>query len=596
MPDNDKILIVDDDPSIRHLILTSLGRVGYLCLEAEDGQSLFQQMSGHRFALILLDINLPDQNGLVLLPQILDQDREVCVVMLTGIVDVKTAMRAIRKGAFDYISKPFALEELQLVVARGLEKRRLELENRRYHQAIEEKTLRLEILHSLSVKIALSLLSTVELEEMLRTVLVGITAGEGLGLNRAFLALFDTGKTTLEGKIAIGPGSPEEAGRIWASLQEQKHNISQALEEYGRVCKLENTRVNQIVQEIVYPHTDTDNILIRAAFERRSFNVKNGLIDDQPIKKDISNLLETDSFAVVPLCSPHEVQGVIIADNFITRKPITAEDITAMELFANQASLAIEKSRLYSELAQKVNSLEAANKEIGENRDLLIRVERLSALGEMAAQIAHEMKNPLASIGGVARFIQRHTQEEKYRSHLETIVKETLRLEQILFQIFNFIQCPTLTLKKININQLLMSCLNTLHSQLTKANITLATDLSPDFPEMDLDEDQIKEAVLNIYRNAIDAMPSGGRLSVTSGVTGQEVFVEIGDTGFGMVPEHLEKARQPFFTTKTYGIGLGLTLAEKVIHLHHGRLELSGRVGLGVVVRFILPFLEGSVN
>jgi signal transduction histidine kinase/FixJ family two-component response regulator len=596
MSPEEKILIVDDDPAIRTLILTALGKAGYTCLEAEDGKALFHQMAIHRLGLILLDIKLPDQDGLTLLPQILTLDPEVCVVMLTGVVDFKIAMGAIRKGAFDYISKPFLLEELQLVVSRGLEKRRLEIENKQYHRTIEEKNLRLEILHDLSVKIAFSLLGTVELEEMLRTILVGITAGEGLGLNRAFLALFDDSKTRLEGKIAIGPDSPEEAGRIWASLQERKFDLSQTIEEYGRVSRQENTRVNQIVREVNCFASDTDNILVRSAQERRSFNVKDGKIDDQSIKKDIIDLLGIDAFAVVPLCSPYEVQGVIIADNFITHKQISGEDITAMELFANQASLAIEKSRLYSELAQKVESLENANKEIETNRDLLIRVERLSALGEMAAQIAHEMKNPLASIGGVARFIQKHTQEEKFKTHLETIVKETLRLEQILFQIFNFIQCPPVILKKSNLNYLLYSCLQTLHSQLNKSNIVLVTDFFPDLPEMDLDEDQIKEAVFNICRNAIDAMPSGGQLNVSTRVIQKEVRVEICDTGVGMVPEHLEKARQPFFTTKTYGIGLGLTLAEKIIHSHHGRLDLVSKLGSGVCVTISLPFPGESIG
>ncbi len=596
MSPDEKILIVDDDPDIRRLIQKSLSKAGYTCLEAEDGRGLFHQMADHRLALILLDIKLPDQDGLTLLPKILEQDQEVCVVMLTGVVDVKTAILAIRKGAFDYIPKPFPLEELQLVVRRALEKRRLEIENKLYHQAIERKNLRLEILHGLSVKIAFSLLETVELEEILRTILVGITAGEGLGLNRAFLALFNDTQTRLEGKIAIGPGSPEEAGRIWASLQERKTSLSQAIAEYGRVCRIENTRVNQIAQAISLPSTDYDNILIRAAQEKRSFNVVDGQIDKQPVKKDIIHLLGSESFAVVPLCSPDRVQGVMVADNYITRQPITVEDITAMELFANQASLAIEKSRLYSELAQKVSNLEAVNKELEENRDLLIRVERLSALGEMAAQIAHEMKNPLASIGGVARFIQRHTQEEKYKKHLETIVKETLRLEQILFQIFDFIQCPTITPKKIHLNHLLHSCLQTLHSQMEKSNITLVTDFSPDLSEMDLDEDRIKEAVLNICRNAIDAMPSGGRLRVCTGVDRKEVRVEISDTGVGMVPEHLEKARQPFFTTKTYGIGLGLTLAEKIVNMHQGKINLSGKLGSGVCVTISLPLSPGSID
>lgn len=593
----EKILIVDDDQKVREVIQISLGRAGYYCLGAGDGQGLFQQMADHHPALILLDIKLPDQDGLALLPRILELDPEVSVVMLTGVVDANTAMMAIRKGAFDYVPKPFTLEELRLVVSRALEKRRLEVENRRYHKAIEEKNLRLEILHSLSVKIAFSLLGTIELEEILRTILVGITAGEGLGFNRAFLCLFNEDHTRLEGKMAIGPDSPEEAGRIWTSLQGRQHTLSQALEEYGRVWREENTRVNHIVQEIAFLNTDHENILIRAAAEKRSYNIKDGRIENQLIKRDIIGLLGTDAFVAVPLCSPYGVQGILIADNFITRKEIIEEDITAMELFANQASLAIEKSRLYGQLAQKVAGLEEANVELQKNRDLMIQMERLSALGEMANHIAHEMKNPLASIGGLARLIQRHTQEEKYKAHLDTIVKETMRLEQILFQIFNFIKSPNLSLKELNLHSLLLACLKALQPQLSKSNIQLLTDFQPeDPPRLNLDEDQIKEAFINLCRNAIDAMPSGGLLKVTTEVNGENLTLKINDTGVGMVLEHLKKARQPFFTTKTYGIGLGLTLAEKIINAHHGQLDLSGALGSGVCVTIYLPLPGGSIQ
>jgi DNA-binding NtrC family response regulator len=183
---NEKILMVDDDPGVRDIIKKTLDRVGYSCMEAENGKGLFLQMTDHRPDLILLDIKLPDQDGLTLLPQIFKQDQEVCVVILTGVVDIKTAILAIRRGAFDYLPKPFHFDELKLVVSRALEKRRLKIQNKDYQQNIEGKKLRLEILHDLSIKIAFSLLGTVELEEILRTILVGITAGEGLGFNRPF--------------------------------------------------------------------------------------------------------------------------------------------------------------------------------------------------------------------------------------------------------------------------------------------------------------------------------------------------------------------------------------------------------------------------
>jgi signal transduction histidine kinase len=357
---------------------------------------------------------------------------------------------------------------------------------------------------------------------------------------------------------------------------------------------LENIKVNQLVREIRIPCSAKDNILIRASEERRSINVRSGRFEGAPVREDIPALLETGDFAVVPLCSPDRIQGVLIADNFITGKEITKEDVATMELFGNQAALAIEKSLLYLELASRLQSLEAAHAELQAGRDLLIRVERLSALGEMAAQIAHEIRNPLASIGGLARFVHRRSREDKLKNHLEVIIRETGRLEQILSRLFDFIRTPPAVLKKVDPHEMIGSCLAALQPQLNRQQVELIRQFDAEVPAIQADEGQMKEVLLNLLRNAVEAMPSGGRLLVTTRRDSETVLIDIEDSGPGLSPEDLELARRPFFTSKTQGLGLGLTLAEKILESHQGRLDLSGMHGAGVRASISLPVSQLS--
>ncbi|MBI5586270.1 MAG: two-component system sensor histidine kinase/response regulator, partial [Deltaproteobacteria bacterium] len=369
----------------------------------------------------------------------------------------------------------------------------------------------------------------------------------------------------------------------------KKFSLTEAIAKYGRTCQLENIKVNQLVREIRIPVTRQDNILIRASAERRSFNVRDGQFEGQPVREDIPDLLGNGDFVVVPLCSPDRIQGVLIADNFITRAEITGEDVTTIELFANQAALAIEKSKLYSELASRLENLEAAHAELQAGRDLLIRVERLSALGEMAAQIAHEVRNPLASIGGLARFVHRRSGEENLKSHLEVIIRETGRLEQILTRLLDFIRIPPLVLKKVDPHEMIGSCLSVLHSQLMRQQVELVRNFASDVPTIQADEGQMKEVLLNLLRNAVEAMPTGGRLRVATRREAENILIDIEDSGPGLMAEDLELARRPFFSTKTQGLGLGLNLAEKIIATHQGRLDLTGAFGTGVRATISLP-------
>lgn len=618
----EKIYIVDDDPAIREPLRLFLEEQGLAVGEAAGGEEFLALLARDDTALALLDIGLPDRDGRSVLAEIVSRKPDVAVVMLTGVADLKIAMECIREGADDYLSKPVQFAEILFVVKRALEKRRLILENRKYHEDLEKAHFRIHVLHQLSVKMNTAYLSTVELDEIMQAVLVGITAEEGLRFNRAFLALFDDDNQYLVGKLAIGPDCREEAGRIWSDIQEKSLSFLEIVHGFRAGCRELDREVNRIIGGLRISVADQENILIKSARERRSVLVsaENGSVprpverrtrsfsaDDEglwpqaverrgeeltplPVPHELIALLREDSFVVVPLFSPSRSFGVIIADNFVTGQPISSNDIGSLELFASQASLAIEHSHLYQDQQRKIAELEELTEELNRSKDLLVAAERFSALGQMAAQLVHSIRNPITSIGGIARILARKPASEEQKKFLDVVGKESARLEQILDDLYSYTdQFNVLELAPVQLCSILQRTQLLLQGDMVRQGV--AWKLSGCGEECWLNGDQrhLRQLFLHLFRNALEAMPEGGELEVAVGRDEQWLRVAVRDNGVGMPEDYLSKVTDPFFTTKTYGTGMGFTLVEKILKTHGGNFTIAKRPGRGLEVLVRLP-------
>jgi CheY-like chemotaxis protein len=255
--------------------------------------------------------------------------------MLTGMADLEVALECMRKGADDYLSKPVQFDEILLTVRKVLERRRLIAENIKYQEDLEKAHFRIQLLHQLSLKMNSVYLSTVELDEILHAILVGITADEGLRFNRAFLAIFDEAGGLLQGKLAIGSECREEAGRIWEELREKKLDFLEIVQNIKKSCLNGDSKVTRLIKGLQVPVSESQHILIRSALERRTILVENGQAD-VPVSRELIEMLKEDTFVVVPLFSPSKSLGVIIADHFVTREPINMDYVHSLEMFANQ--------------------------------------------------------------------------------------------------------------------------------------------------------------------------------------------------------------------------------------------------------------------
>ncbi len=218
----------------------------------------------------------------------------------------------------------------------------------------------------------------------------------------------------------------------------------------------------------------------------------------------------------------------------------------------------------------------------------LRRTERLSAIGRIAAHMAHEIKNPLASISVGIEFIYSSLKDDDpKKKHLGVILKEIQRLDRLIKNLLSFARRPPLKRKKLNLKELIEEIVIFHNQEFKEKKIELKLDL----PDKDVyafaDEDQIKEVFENLIRNAIEAMPDGGELKIKVGEkSGGVVSIMIEDTGPGIEPSELQHIFEPFYTTKKGGSGLGLSIVHRVIEDHGGRISVESEKGKGT--RFII--------
>jgi signal transduction histidine kinase/DNA-binding response OmpR family regulator len=587
----EKILIVDDYPDIVFLLRDFLEEQGFSTLTAGSAAELRQMVTEHDIALILLDIGLPDANGTELLSELKKEDPDIAIIMLTAVTDLQTALDCIRRGADDYLTKPIKFSALLGTLHQILEKRQLTINNRLYQKQIEQARFRNQLLHELTLQMNTAYLSMTDLDEILQAILIGITAEQGLQFNRAFLALFDEQEKALVGKLAIGPGRREEGGKIWHDIQAKNLGFSDLIANIREHNFIDDSEVNHIVQALYVKADQNEHILIRAARERKSINVVNGQ-SPWPVPPELIGLLQEESFVIVPLYSPRRSLGVIIADHFVTEKPITKSLIHELESFASQASLAIEHCHLYMAMEKKIRELEAVTRELEQNRDLLIEAERYSAVGHMAAQLAHKIRNPVTSIGGTARLLARKTDDPDWLKFLNMMTSEVVKIETTLEDLFNFVETIQPEKEPVALYDLLAKSLMLYYPAMQKQNITYRLLLPEPEPVLQLDRKLMHQAFVHLIRNSTESMPDGGELTITAKQSSGSIQVIIADTGTGIADANITLATDPFFTTKTFGTGMGLTLVKRIIKDHGGSLSIQRRESGGTKVIVQLPAAE----
>ena len=230
-------------------------------------------------------------------------------------------------------------------------------------------------------------------------------------------------------------------------------------------------------------------------------------------------------------------------------------------------------------------------------QDRIIQSERLAALGQVVAEISHEIKNPLMMIGGFARQLSREASDEKALSKLNIIANEVARLEKLLSELRDLYAPRTLDREEMDINDLLGEIDQLVREDCKKKNIRLEFRTDDAKVIVNGDREKLEQVFLNLMKNAVEAVGEKGLVTLSSSIRGKEVEITISDTGCGIPEQNREKVFSPFFTTKKHGTGLGLSVSKSILESHPGcSVGFESEQGKGTAFKVKMPVLRVETN
>jgi signal transduction histidine kinase len=258
-----------------------------------------------------------------------------------------------------------------------------------------------------------------------------------------------------------------------------------------------------------------------------------------------------------------------------------------------EKAFAIEKARTQA-LQERAFELQEAYEKLRKAQSMLFQSEKMAAVGRLAGGIAHEINNPMGVILGFAQsIVARIKDNDPLYNPLKSIEREAVRCRKLVVDLLTFSRMGRVQAESIDINQTIDETLSLIESQSKLMNIKINKAYGTGLTHVRANKNQIQQVVVNICNNAIDAMPAGGIITITTKQEGRHIMMEIADTGKGMNEEVRKHMFEPFYTTKEVGkgTGLGLSLCFEIIQQHDGIIEFESEEGKGATFRVKIPII-----
>jgi len=321
--------------------------------------------------------------------------------------------------------------------------------------------------------------------------------------------------------------------------------------------------------------------ILRVELERVQKSARKGEI--------IKNMGELQAEVCLPLTYSDRLIGFINLGHKTAEEMYYREDLDLLNTLANQVAIAIENATLYENLKKSQN--------------ILRRSDRLASLGTLIASLAHEIRNPLVSIKTFTQLLPERIDDTEFRDYfLKVASGEIDRLTSLINELLGFAKPSEPNLKGEDVNAIIDRMEVLISAEARKKNITITKNYAPNLPSVLVDAEQIKQVLLNILLNAIQAIEGQGEIWIDTRIIRltrddeSEAFlqIEIRDTGIGIPPENLDHVFDPFFSTRPEGSGLGLAISHQIVHEHGGFIDLESEVGKGTSFRIHFPLKPGG--
>jgi signal transduction histidine kinase/DNA-binding NarL/FixJ family response regulator len=313
--------------------------------------------------------------------------------------------------------------------------------------------------------------------------------------------------------------------------------------------------------------------------------------EDSRFNHPIARMIPHKSVLIQPMRWKGESIGGFALAWLKDHHRFTSDELRLTEAIAQQAAVASENSRLYEAEKQQVAELKRTQAQ-------LIQSTKLAAIGELAANIAHEINNPLTSVLGFASYLAEQVPPgQPWREELDLIQEEAGRARDIVRDLLHFSRQREFIPQVTDLNTVLEQTLGMVRRQGALESITLREEYASGLAPVEIDVPRIKQVFLNLINNAVYVMKErGGSLTIRSSANGDTIQVEVIDTGTGIAPEHIHRIFEPFFTTKpeVSGTGLGLSVSLGIVESHGGSIEVQSELGKGSTFTIKLPAKPGA--